>query len=223
MTCRLCAWLCERFCPPELDSDAFWSATNDWEASYSQDWEPWEDNEDLRNDTKSAVRLVKTDPSLALQKLSELADEGSALAMQWAGYLYSGHRGIDQDLALAEDFFRRALCAGSWTSTISYANLLYRRGAHDLWRSTLSDGMEKGFVPAYFWHGWNTYRLHPSSRTAKAARASMLKAADAGHPGAKAMLARWTARGRFGLRRIPEGIKMLRATFDDYVSSSVAG
>lgn len=220
MECRLCTWLCQRFCPPQWDSNAYWNATYKWEESFSRDWEPWDEDEDLRTRTVETARLVEINPTLALQGFSELADEGSAFAMRWAGTLCMGNHGIDQNLDLAEDFFRRGLCAGSWMSTISYANLLYRRGAHDRWPSTLADGIDKGFIPAFFWHGWNSYRLNPSSRVAVEGRPLMLRAAEAGHPGAKAMLARWTARGRFGLRNIPDGFRMLLSTVDDFVSSA---
>ncbi|MCR2833919.1 hypothetical protein [Parerythrobacter lacustris] len=206
-----------------MNGNAFWNSIYKWEEDFSREWEPWDESEELRNRASEAGRLVKTDPALALQKFSELADEGSAFAMRWAGTLHLGNYGVEENLELAEDFFRRGLCAGSWISTISYASLLFKRGAHDLWPSTLADGIENEYIPAFFWHGWNSYRLHPSKRTAVEGRESMLRAADAGHPGAKAMLARWTARGRFGLRKIPEGIRMLRAAFDDTISSNTTG
>jgi len=200
-----------------LDSNAYWDAIRKLEECYSRDWEPYED-EDLWNRAIEAASLVENYPTLALRKFSELADEGSAYAMRWAGTLHMGHHGIDCDLELAEDFFRRGLCAGSWMSTISYANLLYRRGAHDLWPKTLADGIKKGFIPAFFWQGWNSYRQHPSNHAAFESRPLMLRAAEAGHPGARAMLARWTASGHFGFRKIPDGIRMLKTTFDDFRS-----
>jgi hypothetical protein len=220
MSCHLCAWLCDRFCPPELNSDAFWDAARSWEEAFSHDWEPWDEDEDRRTRASDAAKLVVSDPSKAFQCFAELSDEGSAFAMRWAGTMCMGDHGIKQDLELAEDYFRRALCAGSWIATLSYANLLYRRGAHESWPSTLADGVEKGFVPAFFWHAWNSYRLKPSSKSAIHARPLMQRAADAGHPGARAMLARWTARGRFGLRQIPEGFRMLRANFRDFSATA---
>ena len=133
MSCRICKWLCDRFCPPGVNSGTYWKSTFEWEETYSQNWEPWDEDEILRKRANEAARLVDIDPNLALQKFSDLADDGSAYAMRWAGTLCMGKKGVDEDLELAEDYFRRGLCAGSWMATISYASLLYRRGAHDAW------------------------------------------------------------------------------------------
>lgn len=207
MSCRLCVWLCDRFCPPGL---SVWSAASQWEETYSHDWEPEDEDAKRRSRAAEAAKLFELDPQAALALFIELADEGSTFAMRWVGSLYRGGLGIPANLEIAEEYFRRGLCAGSWISTVGYANLLYRRGAHDEWPKTLADGVDTGFIPSFFWQAWNTYRLNPSSKVAEEVLPLMLKAAEAGHPGAKVMLARWTARGRFGLRKIPEGIRMLK-------------
>ena len=218
MSCRLCVWLCDRFCPPEL---SFWSVSRQWEETYSQEWEPWDESVERRTRAAEAARLVESDPEAALALFIELADEGSISAMRWLGTLYQGGHGIMSNLECAEDYFRRGVSAGSWMSTLSYANLLYRRGAHENWPSTLADGVDKGFIPSFFWQAWNTYRLNPSGKVAEEVRPLMLKAAEAGHPGAEAMLARWTARGRFGLRKIPVGFRMLRTIHSKVTAAPV--
>jgi TPR repeat protein len=209
MACRLCVWLCDRFCPRK---PTFWSESRQWEEAYSQEWEPWDETVERRTRAAEAAKLVESDPEAALELFIELADEGSIFAMRWLGTLYHGRHGIVRNLECAEEYFRRGLSAGSWISTLGYAQLLYRRGAHDKWQSTLADGVDKGFIPSFFWQALYTYRLNPSRRVAEEVRPLMLKAAEAGHPGAEAMLAIWTARGKFGLRKIPEGFRMLWAT-----------
>lgn len=212
MSCRLSVWLCDRFCPPK---PTFWSESRQWEEAYSQEWEPqewepWDETVERRTRAAEAARLVESDPEAALALFIELADEGSIFAMRWLGTIYHGRHGIVTNLERAEDYFRRGLSAGSWISTLGYAQLLYMRGAHDKWPSTLADGVDKGFIPSFYRQALYTYRLNPSRKVAEEVRPLMLKAAEAGHPGAEVMLARWTARGRFGLRKIPEGFRMIR-------------
>lgn len=213
MPCRLCVWLCDRFCLPK---STFWSNSRQWEETYSQEWEPqewepWDETVERRTRAAEAARMVKSDPKAALALFIQLADEGSIFAMRWLGTLYHGRHGIVRNLKCAENYLRRGLSAGSWMSTLDYTNLLYKRGAHDKWHSTLADGVEKAFIPSFFWQAFNIYRLNPSRKVAEEVRPLMLKAAEAGHPGAEVMLAIWTARGKFGLRKIPEGFRTLWA------------
>jgi hypothetical protein len=197
-----------------------WSAVNDWEETYSRDWEPWDEDSERRARATEAAKLVDTDASEALARFVALADEGSTFAMRWVGTLYQGRQGVATNEELAEEYYRRGLCAGSWLASLRYASLLYRRGAYDECRETLADGVRNGFIPAFFWQGWYTYRLHPGRKVAEEVRPLMLEAAEAGHPGAKLMLARWTARGRYGWRQVPEGLRMLWAIVVDRTAAS---
>jgi hypothetical protein len=212
MICRLCTWFCDRFCPPQASSKAIWRASHDWDESYAADWEPAEGDE-IRERWALAKSLLDEDPAAALAIYHELAERGSPFAMLWAGFLHETGRGTKPDAAAAEEFYRGALCAGSWKATLGYARMLFKRGAHDKWPSTLQDGVDNGFIPAFFWLAWYQYERSPTSRTARQMR-RVLEAADrAGHPGAELLLARWTAAGKFGLREIPRGLRMLRAIF----------
>lgn len=206
--CVLCDWLCERFCAPDIGRN-FWRGVHHWEETYAADWEPWDSDDALRFQAIEAGRLVSTEPEAALMALRQLAGEGSAYAMRWLGTLYGGAHGIPRDDAASEEYFRQALCAGSWMATLSYAGLLYARGAHDKWPSTLGDGVAKGFIPAKFWLGWYRYRLNPTGSTSREVRPLLEDAAEAGHLGAKLILARWSAAGKFGLRKIPRGLRMV--------------
>lgn len=216
MPCRLCSWLCERVCSEGLSKGSFWDKSQQWEATYSHDWEPWDENDERRARANDAVRLFKSEPEDGMAQLVELADEGSVFAMRWVATIYRGGHGIERNLVLAEDFFGRAISAGSWISTLSYSNLLYDRGAHDEWLATLADGVDKGFIPAFFWKAWNSYRRKPSRKIAEKVLPLLQRAAEAGHPGAKVLIAKWTARGRFGYRNIPEGFRMLRRATHEF-------
>ncbi len=220
MGCRICAWLRKSsFCPPYLASDGYWAIIHLWEEEFARDWEPWDEDAEIRSRSNEAVALLQSSPSLALARLEELADAGSAFAMRWAGTLYSGKYGIKKDDRLAEGYFLRALEAGSWMSTISYSRALFIRGAHEEWRSTLSDGVDRGFIPSMFWFATHAYTLNPSRQTAEEVRPMLLRAAEAGHPGARMMYARLLAIGRFGLGQVTEGWKMLRVAIAEFRSS----
>lgn len=213
MMCRLCAWLCDRFCPPNTGSRPLWLAAYDWEEHYASDWEPAEGGDEIRSRWGEAKVLLDEKPAAALAIHRELAEGGSPFSMQRAGWHHEYGHGTDVDAAVAEDFYRRALCAGSWKATLSYARLLFRRGAHDKWPSTLGDGVDKGFIPAFFWLAWYSHERSPSARTAREVRHLLEAADEAGHPGARLVLARWAVSGKFGLREIPRGFRMLRAIF----------
>lgn len=169
---------------------------------------------EFRKSFGEAVGLVDTDSAAALAIFEKLSENGSAVAARWAGYLYEGNEGVEANSELAEEHYVRAIYAGSWPATITYARFLFNNADHSRWPRVLQDGIEKGYLPAAFWHGWYRFKLRPNSRTANEVRHDMQMAADAGHPVAKLMLARWTARGRFGLKNIPRGIAMMFETFD---------
>jgi len=210
MPCNLCDWLGNLLGVSDKERNCIWYQADRWEDDFAQKWEPWDDDESRRLRASAAAKLVEIDSQAGLREFLELSELGSAWSMRWVGHLYSGAHGIERNAKLAEDYFRKALCAGSWLATIPYANCLYRRGAHDKWPSTLADGVDRGFVPAFYWQAWNHYRLSPSRKTAQEMRPLLQRAAREGHPGAKALLARWSMRGRFGFGQIWRGLRMSR-------------
>jgi len=211
MRCRFCSWLCDRFCSPDVRKIISSRASYEWEEGFAADWEPEEADDAVRNGWHEAAALKDRDPAAALAIHVKLAEGGSVFSMLKAGYYYSAGCGTEKDLPAAEEFYRRALCAGSWRATIRYADLLFKRGAHDEWRATLSDGVQKGFIPSFFWLAWYSYKLSPKGRTAREVRYLLETAADAGHPSARLTLARWHASGKFGVREIVRGVRMIRA------------
>jgi len=217
MMCRLCTWLCDRFCAPGVNSSELWRAIHDWEEDFASDWEPAEDG--LRERWKEAEGLKAENPAAALAIYRELAEGGSAYSLLMAGCLYERGRGTEKEVAIAEEFYRRALCAGSWKATLRYADLLFKRGAREDGSSTLGDGVTKGFIPSFFWLAWYHYKHSPSRKTAREVRFLLEHAAEAGHPGARTMLARLTSLGKFGLREIPRGIRMVGALVQSLIES----
>lgn len=224
MKCRFCIWLCARLCPPEMGNDRFWAYVYDWEHKFARDWEPWEEDEDLRNRGKKASALVATDPQQALAEFESLATQGFVWAMRWAGALHSGEQGVEQDLQKAEEYYYEALLGGSWMATLELSKLLNRNKINDRWECILEDGDGVGFLPASYWLGWYRYKRKPSRKTAREVRQLLEKAAVGGHPGARLQLAGWKAKGKLGLRNIPHGFRELGEVarrFSDGVSEEV--
>jgi TPR repeat protein len=209
MRCRLCAWLCDRFCPPESRSRVR-QVSLTWEEGFSSGWEPAEDWEAVTERWAEARRIQDTNPSAALAIYRELADGGSAHSLRMTGWHHEVGQGTEQDIQAAQEFYRRAIAAGSWKATIAYARLSFERGADDEWRRQLEDGVEKGYVPAYFWLA--RYRLYRSwnKKTAREVQPLLEAAYQAGHPGAQGTLVGLMLFGMFGLRHIPRGIRLFR-------------
>lgn len=220
MKCRLCAWLCDRLCPPDASSDAIWRAAKLWEDRYGTQWEPAEGGDTLRERWDEADKLFDENPAASLAIHIELAEGGSAHSMLIAGDRYWVGQGTQRDIARAEGYYRRALGAGSWKATIRYAVLLFEQGAHDKWPSTLQDGVHNGFIPSFFWLAWYRYKLSPCRQTAREVRPLLETAAEAGHPGAAVVLARWMAQGKLGLREVPRGFRMMLAIVRSHAESA---
>lgn len=194
---------------------AFWEAVNRWEQDYASDWEPWDDDEDRRSRVDKALRLLEIEPEMGLARLLKEAESGSVFAMRWVAHLY-GQRGGEAHRQLASEYLMKAVGAGSWQSVIPYASTLFKLGRHDLWPDVLEDGVEKGFVPAYFWLAWYRHKQKPSRKTAREHRHFLELAVTEGHLGAEMMLAQWTMRGKFGIRQMPQGLKMTADVFEKF-------
>ena len=208
MACLLCTWICNRLAGPDSGSRAVWRAAERWEDDFAVKWEPAEADDALRQRWSEADSLFDDDPAASLAIHRKLAEGGSAYSMLKLAWHYDNR--TERDQAAAEEYYRQALCAGSWRATIGYAHRLFERGAHDKWPSTLGDGVQHGFIPSCYWLAWYTYERNPKARTAREVRPLLEAAAAAGHPGAKLILARWAASGKFGLREVPRGLRMLR-------------
>ena len=210
MACLLCAWICNRLGGPDSGSPVVWRAADRWEDDFAVKWEPAEADAALRQRWSEADSLLDEDPAASLAIHRELAEGGSAYSMLKLAWHYDSRTGTERNPAVAEEYYRQALCAGSWRATIGYAHRLFERGAHDEWPRTLSDGVQEGFIPACYWLAWYTYERSPKARTAREVRPLLEAAAAAGHPGARLILARWAASGKFGWREVRRGFRMLR-------------
>jgi TPR repeat protein len=187
-----------------------WDLSSQWERDASTEWELWSADSDLNHERiDQALALDEDQPEAAFRLLCEAADAGSAWAMEQVGDRLETGRGTAVDVDRALDYYNRAIGAGSWTATLEVARLLVEQERFDEAEAMLEQGLAGGFVPAFFWLAWYRYKRSPTPATGREVRPLLIHAADQGHPGAKLILARWMARGRFGVREIPAGWKQL--------------
>lgn len=210
--CRFCNWLCKKLqagCNPHYES--FWDYVTVWERDASNEWELWTTlPEDVQERTLRAVELKKTDPEAAFPELLELADAGGVWAMEVVGHCYQYGAGVEPNFGQSQEYYYRAISAGSWMATISYGYLLAK---HDHWKYVdmyLGQGVEADFAPAAFWLAWLRYKRDKSRRTCREVRPLLEQAMALGHPGAKVLLGRMMLLGKFGLRDIRPGWRLLR-------------
>jgi TPR repeat protein len=165
-------------------------------------------------DRASAVE--SSDPAAAFLLYRDAAEGGSAWAMLHVGWHYHLGVAVAADFDWAQEYYRRAIEAGSWMATIYYARLLADHGHHQHAENLLQDGVVADFVPACYWLASSRYRRDSSRQTAREIRPLLQHAADQGHPMAQILLAGLMTVGKFGLRYIPGGIRaVLRFAWQD--------
>ena len=194
--------LCDRFW------DAFWKRCADWERDHS--------NEDdlLSEESEQSWALIQQasaasddDPAAAFRYHSAAAEAGSVWATEMVAWSYWTGTGVAADLDLAHEYFRRAISLGSQTAIIRYADFLVEQKQFDAGERVLEDGVASGFVPAFYWLAHYRYDRRKTRRTADEIRPLLEQAAAHGHPNAPMKIARLMAKGKFGLREIPDGIR----------------
>ena len=211
MACKLCQWLTKRFSKAEESFCASkWRELSDWERAYLNEADGFgEEPESTIQLVNSASDLHEHDAGSAFELYQEAAAAGSALAIEVLGWHHEIGKVVPVNLAEAERTYHRAICAGSWSATLRYAKLLARREDLAGCESVLRDGVELEFVPAFFWLAWYRYKWRPTRATAREI-APLLEHADArGHPMARKFLGALMLRGKFGIRQIPNGLRII--------------
>lgn len=207
--------------------DRLWLQSDVWERANSNDAQLLSEETDKSwGLIQRANDRAKEDPAASFRLYLEAAEAGSVWSMERIGWHYWSGTGVGADPDLALKYYHRAIIAGSWMATISYARLLAELGHQDDCERTLKEAVASGFVPAYFWLGWSRYALSRTTQTCKAVRPLIRHAAKKGHPGAKVILARWMAFGHLGFHHIPLGWMSLvqfavRAAFAERREASV--
>jgi len=154
-------------------------------------------------------KVLQTDPARGHALLVELADQGSAWAMEELGISYENGRHVSFDLNEALRWYHKAVKASSFTAVISFARVLTKLGHHDRCDKFLSKNLECGFPAVHFWLAWYRIKRAKSHAAYREVKPLLEYAAKHGHIGAKVIVANAMARGRFGVSQIPSGLKML--------------
>ncbi len=201
----MCTWLCR---DNRLSVASLWDESTAWECTHSNESELWAAESDRNRELiDRAYAIHETAPETALRIFAEAAEGGSAWAMERVGWQYATGTGVAADADRALEYYHRAIGAGSWMATIGYARVLAAHGHYKQCEEVLEDGVRSAFVPAYFWLAWFRYEQSRTRKTCREVRPLLEFAAQQGHPGAALTLARFMAKGKFGVREIPEGVR----------------
>jgi hypothetical protein len=224
MKCRFCKWLCDWACGPEHGRAKFWSESRRWEMHESNTWDLWiADDEAVRAELDYASSIFDAQPSRAFQIRKNRAETGSAWAMYQAGWQLEYGHGVDQDITAAEHYYRQAINAGSWLSTLSLARLIFEHDISEEWASILEEGVESDFIPANFWLALFRYKRNRRRKTVFEVRPLMEKAASHGHPGARLTLAKWKMTKKFGFGEVWQGFRELQGVMRDFRAQTSVG
>lgn len=196
MACKLCARIRAHL----------WEKTDEWERAHAGETGPWTDDPARSLElVERAYAVQDTDPVAAHELMLDAADAGSAWAMNVVALRYWTGTVAEADLGWAEEYYRRAMEAGSWMAALYFARLVAEQGRHDDCESMLRDCVSKEFIPAYFWLAFFRCRREKSGKVRREVKPLLVQAAEAGHPAAQVHLGSWMVIGRFGLLDIPAG------------------
>src|SRR4051812_5396643 len=84
--------------------------------------EIWAKEPDLEM-LESVIVLVGNDPRRAVEEFKSLADRGSVGSLLWLGSIFEGGDGIPADISRSEEYYQRALEAGSRDAAFNLGRL----------------------------------------------------------------------------------------------------
>jgi TPR repeat protein len=206
MACVLCGpfkWLSDKLAAaieaPACDElNQYFS---DWDYAHAND-QAMDAAETNWDRVREAYSLQDSDPEQAFDMFLALAEQGSVRGMIYVGWQYDNVRA---DTRKAEYWYRRAFEVGSEHALLSLAQLLYQRGAFDLYEDVCRASAENGWAPAMHRLAHVRLKRAKDRRTLSEVRDLLERAAQQNCPGAQYLLAQLLMRGRFGLREISRG------------------
>jgi TPR repeat protein len=209
LICKVCDWVNRWFgASYGPDCGRLWDMVDAWEREQSNEGDLWVQESDLNLDLIERASVIQaTDPQAAFRIYLRAADAGSLWAIQMVAWHYDTGTCVVADFELAQEYYHRAICAGSWMATISYARLLAEHGYFAACERVLEDGMQSDFVPAYFWYARLRFNRSRSRASCSEIRPLLEYASDRGHPGVRLLLAALLLMGKYGLRQIPTGFR----------------
>ena len=179
----------------------------DWRLAQTNDGDMLDRDPDLKA-LGEATRLWKTDPKSAFPRLSALARRGSVMSMLLVGLSYEQGTGVTADPALAEQWYNSPSRKVPRRGELLLRTLYEKRFDFTRCEQVYSVGADSGWAPALY--RLARMRLLPPRTPSQLEEARVLlqQAAAQGDLGAQIDLMRLLLRGRFGLRRIPSGLRL---------------
>jgi hypothetical protein len=159
--------------------------------------------------------LLKTDPAESFRQYLALAEQGSVWSMANVGQLFENGTGTARDLAQAERWYLRAYEAGSDYGLIWLGHLYQESRHYEKAQEVFRNGVERGFVPAMFRLAASYWNSPDWPQRRDEALALLERGSAAGDLSARHYLAVGMTRGWFGLRHIPDGIRLMFSTAED--------
>tara|TARA_B100001057_G_scaffold257311_1_gene257569 strand:+ start:1796 stop:2494 length:699 start_codon:yes stop_codon:yes gene_type:complete len=194
-----------------------WKRTHQWDADHSNTAGIIESDPN-RPALERAIELKSEAKEAMFPIWKELAENGSAFAMNEVAWHYLAGKGVEQNRAMAIHWYRSAERSGSQWAAVRLAKLLAEQDDYTGVEKVLTPQVASGWAPAKFWLAW--YRLQSSQARAQldSARELLEEAMDEGHPGAKWYLGRLMAQGRFGWKNRSHGRKILMDLSPEIIS-----
>jgi len=205
MKCVLCKRLCVR---NERKMANFWARTHVWQSSQANDWAIWE-RDPLKEQMKEAITAFNVDANAGFRRVLALAEQGSVWNMLQVANFYLHGVGIRRDPDVAEEWWRRAFEGGSERAQLYYGKSLWMRGDYAKCEEVFSVGAAKDWAPALYWLARCRLRRCDNPETLREVRPMLELASEKGSLAARYLLARRMLRGRFGLREIPRGWRLM--------------
>ncbi len=210
MVCLLCRLVCgpKKMAAMErwLLAAAWWKPNNEWEFFGS------DRNQDAM---RAAQKLRLSDPKRSLEDFLHLAEKGSVYSMFRVGHLFLEGLGTPVSKADGEKWLLKSSELGLEVATFTLANEYLNQKRYKDAQNLLEHPAEENRSPALFLLG----RLFLFRKDKIKARTMLEKAAALGHRRAKWFLAKSCVFGKFGLRAIPLGFKLVGELGEDFENS----
>ena len=159
--------------------------------------------------------LLETDPAESFRQYHALAENGSVWSMAAVGQMFALGTGTARDLLQAEKWYLSAYRAGSDSGLMLLGDLYQESGRYQKAQEVFRAGVDRGFAPAMLYLA-STYRNSPDWPQRREESLALLeRGAAAGDLFARRYLAGGMTRGWFGLRHIPNGVRLLFSTADE--------
>ncbi len=196
------------FLPADAVNDLVWKKNFEWERGLGNGDAIWHAETD-KDALEEALTLYKAQNSEgAFQIWSAVADRGSIWAMAELGRCYQLGSGVPEDAGKAELWYGRAAESGYLSAISRYVGFLQKRKDYAACEAAYAAAVAQDWPPALLRTAF--YRIRQSRRREDFMMALPLleRASEAGSPMARRLLGNWMMRGRFGLRRVPEGLSL---------------